>query len=170
MFLLLPHPSLPQILHTSSNTVNPGKAAVTHCLNSINEVSRVSGKVHLEGNKTAVSGASATLSCWYSVPSRVHQVLWRKTAEQGDTTTVAFYTKNGQKSVMEQFASRVGLSRSLGDTQLTIQSIKMEDEACYTCEFNAYPDGTKAATTCLSVYGEHHVLCFYGLPINNLID
>lgn len=112
----------------------------------------VTGKVRLEGNKTAVSGQPATLSCSYSLPERVHQVLWRKTAEQGDTTTVASYAKRGRQSVAEPFAGRASLSRGLGDTQLSIQPVRTEDEACYTCEFHAYPDGTKSATACLSVY------------------
>lgn len=110
--------------------------------------------MRLEGNKTAVSGQPATLSCWYSLPERVHQVLWRKTAEQGDTTTVASYAKQGHQSIAKQFAGRVRLSRSLGDTHLTIQPVRTEDEACYTCEFHTFPDGTKSATACLSVYGE----------------
>lgn len=114
----------------------------------------MSGKVHLEGNKTAVSGHSATLSCWYSVPEKVHQVLWRKTAEQGDTTTVASCTKRGHQSVAEQFIDRVSVSKSVGDSQLTFQPVRMEDEACYTCEFHVFPDGIKSATACLSVYGE----------------
>ncbi|XP_070711894.1 OX-2 membrane glycoprotein-like [Pempheris klunzingeri] len=112
----------------------------------------VTGKVRLEGNKTAVSGKPATLSCWYSLPERVHQVLWRKTAEQGDTTTVASYTKHAHQSIAEQFVGRVTLSRTLGNTQLTIRPLSTEDEACYTCEFHTYPDGTKSGTSCLSVY------------------
>ncbi|KAM3585413.1 uncharacterized protein V6R79_017172 [Siganus canaliculatus] len=112
----------------------------------------VTGNVRLDGNKTAVSGQQTTLSCWYSLPERVRQVLWTKTAEQGDTTSVASYAKTGHQSVAEQFKGRVSLSRSLGDTQLTIRPISMEDEACYTCEFHTYPDGAKSATACLSVY------------------
>ncbi|XP_029137715.2 OX-2 membrane glycoprotein [Labrus bergylta] len=112
----------------------------------------VTGQVRQEGNKTAVSGKSTTLSCWYSLPERVQQVLWRKTAEQGDTTTVASHARHGHHSVAEQFEGRVDLSQTLGDTQLTVQQVRTEDEACYTCEFHTYPDGTKSATTCLSVY------------------
>lgn len=112
----------------------------------------ITGKVHLEGNKTAVSGQPATLSCWYSLSKRVDQVLWKKTAEQGDTTTVASHDKHGHQSIREQFAGRVSLSKNLGDTQLSIQSVRTEDEACYTCEFHTYPDGTKSAVACLSVY------------------
>lgn len=112
----------------------------------------VTGTAHMEGNKTAISGKPATLSCWYSIPERVHQVLWRKTAEQGDTAIMATYGKQGHMRITEQFVGRVSLSRNLGDTQLSIQAVTTEDEACYTCEFHAYPDGTKRATACLSVY------------------
>lgn len=106
------------------------------------------------GNKTAISGQAATLSCQYALHERVVQVLWRKTAEQGDTTTVASYSRKGHYSVEEHFRERVSLSPTLDDTRLTIQSVTTEDEACYTCEFHTYPDGAKRATSCLSVYGE----------------
>ncbi|KAM4601839.1 poliovirus receptor homolog [Polymixia lowei] len=111
----------------------------------------VTVKVGLDGNRTAVSGKLATLSCRYNVPERVRQVLWRKTAEQGDTTSVASYSKQGL-TVEEAFRGRVSLSRSLGDTQLTIQPVRTEDEGCYTCEFHTFPEGTRRATACLSVY------------------
>ncbi|XP_034030965.1 OX-2 membrane glycoprotein-like [Thalassophryne amazonica] len=110
------------------------------------------GKVNLEGNKTAVSGNPATLSCQYSLPDRVVQVLWRKRAEQGDTVTVASYAKNAHPIIEDPFRERVRLSQTLGDTQLTIQQVRTKDEACYTCEFHTYPDGTRSAAACLSVY------------------
>ncbi|XP_005460840.1 OX-2 membrane glycoprotein isoform X2 [Oreochromis niloticus] len=110
------------------------------------------GKVRFDGNKTAISGKPTTLSCWYSLPGRVRQVLWRKTAEQGDTTTVGSVAEGNHYKITEQFKGQVSLSRTLGDTELTIKAVRTEDEACYTCEFHTYPDGTRAATTCLSVY------------------
>ncbi|XP_026219527.1 nectin-2-like [Anabas testudineus] len=112
----------------------------------------VTGKVHLEGNKTAISGKPVTLSCLYSFPEKVQQVLWRKTAEQGDTTKVASYAKRGHHNIQQPFRGRVSLSRTLDDSQLTIQPVRTEDEACYTCEFHTFPDGTRSATACLSVY------------------
>lgn len=112
----------------------------------------ITAKMGMEGNKTVVSGKQVTLSCWYSLPERVQQVLWSKTAEQGDTTSVASYAKQGQSRVEEPFRGRVSLSRSLGNTQLTIQQVTTEDEACYTCEFHSYPEGTRSSTACLSVY------------------
>ncbi|XP_030605791.1 OX-2 membrane glycoprotein-like isoform X2 [Archocentrus centrarchus] len=112
----------------------------------------VIGQVHLDGNKTAISGKPTTLSCWYNLPERVQQVLWRKTAEQGDTATVASFAKHNHYKIEHQFKGRVSLSRTLGDTTLTIEAVRTEDEACYTCEFHTYPDGTQTARACLSVY------------------
>lgn len=109
----------------------------------------------MEARETAVSGQTATLSCSYTLPQRVRQVLWRKTAEQGDSTTVGSYGTHGELSVAPAFSQRVSLSRSLGQSQLTISQVRTVDEACYTCEFHAYPDGIRRATSCLSVYGEH---------------
>ncbi|XP_064876646.1 OX-2 membrane glycoprotein-like [Oncorhynchus nerka] len=109
-------------------------------------------KVGNEGNKTAISGKLATMSCWYGLPDRVRQVLWRKTAEQGDTTTLASFAKRGQPSIEEPYRGRMTLNPSLGDTQLSIRPVKTEDEGCYTCEFHTYPEGTRSATACLFVY------------------
>ncbi|XP_035983791.1 OX-2 membrane glycoprotein [Fundulus heteroclitus] len=111
----------------------------------------VIGKVHLEGNRTAISGRPVTLSCWYSLAGRVRQVLWRKTAEQGDTTTVASYAKRAPRTEAP-FRGRVRLSPTLGETRLTIETVRTEDEACYTCDFHTFPDGTRSGTACLSVY------------------
>lgn len=102
-----------------------------------------------------MSGQTATLSCRYSLPPSVRQVLWRKTAEQGDSTTVAFYRMHAEVSIAAPFRQRVSLSQSLGETQLTIKQVRTVDEACYTCEFHAFPHGIKHATSCLSVLGEH---------------
>ncbi|XP_074520266.1 nectin-3-like [Halichoeres trimaculatus] len=112
----------------------------------------VTGRVRHEGNKTAVNGKSSTLSCWFPLPNKVHQVLWTKTAEQGDSATVAFHYRKGQPSVEELFAGRVGLGGTFGDSQLTIKEVRTEDEGCYTCEFHTYPEGIKSSTACLSVY------------------
>ncbi|XP_054649100.1 OX-2 membrane glycoprotein-like isoform X2 [Dunckerocampus dactyliophorus] len=113
---------------------------------------RVTARVHLHGNETAVSGKPAALSCWYSLPERVQQVLWKKTAQRGHTVTVAAFSKQGHYNIEEPLKSRLSLSRSLGNTRLGFRAVAMEDEACYTCEFNTYPDGTRSATACLYVY------------------
>ncbi|XP_049608503.1 uncharacterized protein [Syngnathus scovelli] len=110
----------------------------------------VIARVHPDANKMAVSGELATLSCRYGLPERVHQVLWKKKIEQG-ILTVASYSRV-HYHVEEALRSRMNLSRSLSDTKLVFQPVTIEDEACYTCEFHTFPDGTRTGSTCLSVY------------------
>lgn len=111
----------------------------------------VTGKLRLDSNKTALNGQPTSLSCGYNLPERVVRVEWRKTAEQGDTTKVAYVTQSNQK-IEEAFETRVSLSGTLGDNKLSIHQVQMEDEACYTCVLSAYPDGVKSGTICLYVY------------------
>ncbi|KAL4656579.1 OX-2 membrane glycoprotein-like [Arapaima gigas] len=112
----------------------------------------VTANIILEVNKTAVSGKAATLSCRYDMPKKVKQVLWKKTAEQGDTNDVAYFTKPGDLRVLDPLVGRGTLSKGLGETNLSIAPVRTEDEGCYTCEFHIFPEGTKSATTCLTVY------------------
>lgn len=117
-----------------------GKACVT-----------VTGKVNHDSEKTAIAGKPTKLSCLYTLPQKVHQVLWTKTTGRGETTTVASYTKYGHQRIDEAFSSRVTMNKNVGDSQLTIEEVKLADEGCYTCEFHTYPDGAKSAVACLTV-------------------
>ncbi|XP_046693850.1 OX-2 membrane glycoprotein-like [Silurus meridionalis] len=112
----------------------------------------LNAKAESMGNKTAVHGKQVTLSCTYALANRVHQILWKKTTEQGDTIIVASVTKSGNMSVELPFRERVKLSKTLGNSQLTIDPVHMEDEGCYTCDFHTYPGGSKSVTACLAVY------------------
>ncbi|KAK2908969.1 hypothetical protein Q8A67_004806 [Cirrhinus molitorella] len=108
--------------------------------------------VEMLENKTVVSGQPVTLLCKYSLSKQVRQVLWKKTAEQGDTATVASYVKNDRPIIETPFKDRITLNPSVGQTKLSINQAQTEDEGCYTCEFHTYPDGIKSNTACLSVY------------------
>ncbi|KAJ0062231.1 hypothetical protein NL108_002567 [Boleophthalmus pectinirostris] len=110
----------------------------------------VTGTVEHKSNTTAIAGKPTNLSCSYTLPSRVLQVVWKKRGQK--RTVIASYSKQGHFSIAEMFLNRISLDKTLGDSQLSIQEVKLEDEACYTCEFHTYPDGTKSAMTCLTIY------------------
>ncbi|XP_072541590.1 poliovirus receptor homolog [Salminus brasiliensis] len=112
----------------------------------------VTASVTHDGNKTAVSGKQAALSCRYGLPEKVQQVLWKKMAERGESQEVASYAKRSDPNINEDYADRVGLSYSLSDSRLTLRPVRTADEGCYTCEFHTSPEGTKSATTCLTVF------------------
>uniref|UniRef100_A0A8C1UUD8 Ig-like domain-containing protein n=1 Tax=Cyprinus carpio TaxID=7962 RepID=A0A8C1UUD8_CYPCA len=152
-----------QQAHTSVITIRRAATAnegCYHCLFDVYPTGQQRGRICLSltatvemmDNKTVVSGKPVTLSCKYILSKRVRQVLWKKTAEQGDTAIVASYVKNDSPIIETPFKGRITLNPSLGQTQLSIHLAQTEDEGCYTCEFHTYPDGIKSKTACLSVY------------------
>ncbi|XP_028847794.1 OX-2 membrane glycoprotein isoform X1 [Denticeps clupeoides] len=112
----------------------------------------VTAPVVSEGNKTAVSGKLASLSCHYGLPEKVQEVLWRKVLGRGEVRTVASYAKNGEPTIEELYKDRVSLGHSLSESQLSIRPLRTEDEGCYACEFWMHPDSIKSAIVCLTVY------------------
>lgn len=112
----------------------------------------VTSRLTSDGNKTAVSGKQASLSCFYGLPEKVQHVLWKRTVEQGDSGDIASYAKRSDPMIEPPFQGKAWLSASLSQSQLTLQPVTTQDEGCYTCQYHTYPEGTKTATTCLSVY------------------
>ncbi|XP_010778023.1 OX-2 membrane glycoprotein isoform X1 [Notothenia coriiceps] len=112
----------------------------------------VTAHISAEGNKTAVSGKKASLSCSYGLPEKVGQITWRHTSAQGEATEVASFAKRSDPMIEPPFQGRVWLSASLSDSKLTIQPVTIQDEGCYTCLFNTLPDGPKTSTVCLATY------------------
>ncbi|XP_077072865.1 OX-2 membrane glycoprotein [Siphateles boraxobius] len=112
----------------------------------------VTATVIPEGNKTAVGGKQASLACRYALPEKVKQVLWKKIVNKAESREVAFFAKQSDPVIEEEFVDRASLNPSLSDTELTLWPVRAEDEACYTCEFHTYPDGTKSATSCLTIF------------------
>lgn len=112
----------------------------------------VNSRITSDGNKTAVSGKSAALSCSYGLPEKVQQVVWRHTSERGESREVASYAKRSDPMIEPPYQGRVWLSASLSQSQLTIRPVAIQDEGCYTCMYNTYPEGPKSSTVCLSTY------------------
>ncbi|KAI2668397.1 OX-2 membrane glycoprotein [Labeo rohita] len=143
--------------HTSVITIRraaPANEGCYQCLFDVYPTGQQRGRMclSLTDNKTVVSGQTATLSCEYILTKQVRQVLWKKTAEQGDTATVASYVINDRPIIESPFKDRITLNPSFGLSKLSIHQAQTEDEGCYTCEFHTYPHGIKSDTACLSVY------------------
>ncbi|KAI1899780.1 hypothetical protein AGOR_G00065270 [Albula goreensis] len=112
----------------------------------------VTAKVISEGNKTAVSGRSAYLSCTYGLSQKVLQILWRKVLGRGNFSDVASYAQQGDPVIEEPLQGRVYVSHTLDKSKLYFSPVKTEDEGCYTCEFQSVSDGSKSAISCITVY------------------
>ncbi|XP_057191997.1 OX-2 membrane glycoprotein [Triplophysa rosa] len=112
----------------------------------------VTATVISDGNMTVVAGKEAILGCRYGLPDKVKQVLWKKIVNKAESHDVAFFAKQSDPVIDEEYVDRASLSPSLSDTHLALWPVRTEDEGCYTCEFHTYPEGIKTATGCLTIY------------------
>ncbi|XP_061579342.1 OX-2 membrane glycoprotein [Cololabis saira] len=112
----------------------------------------VTAQVEAERNKTAVSGKKASLSCSYGLPEKVQQVVWKHTSAQGESKDVASFAKRSDPMIEPLYQGRAWLAASLSDSQLTIQPVAIQDEGCYTCQYETQSEGLKSSVVCLSTY------------------
>lgn len=127
--------------------------SILHILHTF--VFRPPAQVTSERNKTAVSGKKASLSCSYGLPEKVKQIIWFHNPAGGPSAEVASYAKRSDPMIEPVYQGRVWLTASLSDSQLTIQPVAVQDEGCYTCQYETHSDETKSAVVCLSTYGKY---------------
>ncbi|KAK1167932.1 OX-2 membrane glycoprotein-like [Acipenser oxyrinchus oxyrinchus] len=100
----------------------------------------------------ATLGENVNLRCELSKPKDVLQVTWQKTKGQS-FENVATYNKRFGAKITDAFRDRVTVTQVGTDVScITIHGVTKEDETCYSCLFNAYPEGAIIGRTCLSVY------------------
>ncbi|XP_041637342.1 OX-2 membrane glycoprotein-like [Cheilinus undulatus] len=111
--------------------------------------------IHTERTVMARLGEEVQLSCQLLTPSDVFQVSWYKVLPDGEKMVAADNKYFGQR-VEREFSSRVEFKdASLQDSSIVIREVTEEDEGCYQCLFNTYPDGVLNETTCLKPYELH---------------
>ncbi|XP_065808012.1 OX-2 membrane glycoprotein isoform X2 [Labrus bergylta] len=103
----------------------------------------------------AAVGEQACLNCQLMKSKDVHQVTWQKILPDRESN-VATYNKYLKKLLNADFQGKVELiDAGLQNSSILIRNVTEEDEGCYRCMFNTYPDGTLIATTCLKLYELH---------------
>ncbi|XP_073318607.1 OX-2 membrane glycoprotein-like [Pagrus major] len=106
------------------------------------------------GNVTAVYGGDAHYGCTLANPTGVLQVTWQRLFKDESIENLATYSKRFGQQVNEPYQGKVIFTEaSLRSTSITLKNVTWEDESCYICSFNAYPDGSKRRQTCLTVQG-----------------
>ncbi|XP_030611622.1 OX-2 membrane glycoprotein-like [Archocentrus centrarchus] len=103
----------------------------------------------------AAVGEDAEFSCQLLETKDVLQVTWQKIS--GDVeTNVATYNKYFGQRVNAGFKDKVEFKYTgLQNCSIVIRNVMEQDEACYRCLFNTYPEGALIARTCLQVYELH---------------
>ncbi|XP_051561110.1 OX-2 membrane glycoprotein-like isoform X2 [Myxocyprinus asiaticus] len=107
-----------------------------------------------QGDKTALFGQDASLSCTLPSASGVKQVTWQRVRADERVQTLATFSERFKDHVDDKYVGKVSFTMALfNSTSIVIKNVTFEDEACYICSFKVYPLGPKRETLCLTVKG-----------------
>ncbi|XP_045914348.1 OX-2 membrane glycoprotein-like isoform X2 [Micropterus dolomieu] len=110
----------------------------------------------------AAEGGEARLSCLLTQPKDVLQVTWQKLLPEGEKT-VGTYNKHFGQKVSSDFRDKVKFEAAgLQNSSIVIRKVTEQDEGCYHCLFNSYPEGAHTGTTCLNLYELHEPVLHVG--------
>ncbi|XP_067438708.1 immunoglobulin superfamily member 10-like [Thunnus thynnus] len=103
----------------------------------------------------AAVGEDVHLSCQLMQSRDVRQVTWQKLSPDGKKKILASYNKASGQEVIPGFQGKVEFKDAgLQHCSIVIRKVMEQDEGCYLCLFNTYPDGSLTGTTCLQLYGQ----------------
>ncbi|XP_039877842.1 OX-2 membrane glycoprotein-like [Simochromis diagramma] len=100
-------------------------------------------------------GEDAEVSCQLLEPKDVVQVTWQTTSNNVETN-VATYSKQFGQRVNDGFKDKFEFKHTgLQNCSIVIKNLTEQDERCYRCLFNTYPEGAFIGITCLQLYELH---------------
>ncbi|XP_039884476.1 OX-2 membrane glycoprotein-like isoform X2 [Simochromis diagramma] len=103
----------------------------------------------------AAVGEDAEFSCQLLDTEDVLQVTWQKISRDVETN-VATYSKYYGQRVNDGFNDKVKFKYTgLQNCSIVIRNVTEQDEGCYHCLFNTYPEGSFTGRTCFQVYELH---------------
>ncbi|XP_053170825.1 OX-2 membrane glycoprotein-like, partial [Scomber japonicus] len=100
-------------------------------------------------------GEDVDLSCQLMQTKDVLQVTWQKDLPEGKRN-IASYNKYFGQTVNDGFKGKLEFKHAgLENCAIVIRKVTEQDEGCYLCLFNMYPDGSLTGRTCLHLYELH---------------
>nr|XP_032637223.1 OX-2 membrane glycoprotein-like isoform X2 [Chelonoidis abingdonii] len=118
--------------------------------------------------KVVEVGGNVTLSCLLMGSYEILQVTWQK-KNTGMNENLATYSLSKGINIVETYRDRLNFTRlSLNDTAITLWRARIQDDGCYTCLFNTFPDGAIPEHTCLTVYEQLRGSLHYVVSESNL--
>ncbi|XP_068549286.1 OX-2 membrane glycoprotein-like [Anas acuta] len=113
--------------------------------------SGVKEAVKSESFIAAALGGEANIYCNFSLSLDVLQVTWQK-RNGSSFQNVATYSKTYGLRLIGSFQKKARFTTAaLKASAITLQNLTFEDESCYRCIFNAFPDGSYSKDTCLNI-------------------
>ncbi|XP_072288098.1 nectin-1-like isoform X2 [Pyxicephalus adspersus] len=107
-------------------------------------------QVKCRNTSLAVLGEDVILTCEFQSNLHVLQVTWQKKREE-ETQNMATHSEMYGISIAKLFESHVlVINHSSGSSSIKISKLEKEDEGCYICLFNAYPNGAFKGEVCLT--------------------
>ncbi|XP_071388446.1 OX-2 membrane glycoprotein-like, partial [Centroberyx affinis] len=102
----------------------------------------------------AKMGQDARFNCELTQSKEVHQVTWQRVLPEREENIGTYNNRSGPR-VNSDFKGKVKFEDAgLQNCSIVIRRVTTQDEGCYRCLFNTYPEGALAGNTCLKVY-EH---------------
>ncbi|XP_051283155.1 uncharacterized protein LOC127378388 isoform X26 [Dicentrarchus labrax] len=104
----------------------------------------------------AAMGEEAHLNCQLMQNKDVVQVTWQKGSPEKEEN-VATYSEHFGPRVNFGFIDKVGFTKDAGlqNNSIVIRNLAEQDEGCYQCLFNTYPEGRLTGATCIKLYELH---------------
>nr|XP_020862850.1 OX-2 membrane glycoprotein-like [Phascolarctos cinereus] len=114
----------------------------------------VSDSLFVMKNKStdiAPLGNNVTLKCNLTIPVDVLQITWQKV--QGSVPeNIGTYSSQYGRKIFPPYNERIHhSSEELTSSSMTIYNVTLEDDACYKCLFNVFPNGIHEGQMCFSV-------------------
>ena len=111
--------------------------------------------IQTEQDVTTAVGDEACLSCQLLKSKEILQITWQKVLPEGEDNVATFNKYFGQR-VNADFQGKVEIKNNgVQNCSIVIKNVTEEDEGCYRCVFNTYPDGAFIGNTCLRVYSKN---------------
>ncbi|XP_044201142.1 nectin-4-like [Thunnus albacares] len=102
----------------------------------------------------AAVGEDVNFGCQLMQSRDVLQVTWQKLSPEGEKKNLGSYNKYFGQRVNPGFQGKVEFKDAgLQNCSIVIRKVMEQDEGCYLCLFNTYPDGSLTGRTCLQLYG-----------------
>ncbi|XP_042260573.1 uncharacterized protein LOC121891934 [Thunnus maccoyii] len=123
---------------------------------SVTNTNGLTAVIQTQQTVMAAVGEDVHLSCQLMQSRDVLQVTWQKLSREGKNKNFATYNKQFGQTVNAGFQGKVEFEDAgLQNCSIVIRKVMEQDEGCYLCLFNTFPDGSLTGRTCLQLYELH---------------
>lgn len=110
--------------------------------------------IQTEQTVLAAVGDRACLTCQLTEYKEVVQFTWQKILPDGEKNLATHAKAFGQRVSPDLKRKMDFHCTALQSCSVVIRKVTEQDEGCYRCLFNTYPQGAVIGTTCLRLCGK----------------